>query len=78
MDGNLYHPTPFLSQFNFLFFFAGLHKEFAPEGAQANAHRGEAVQLLVAGVRLEVCQVGRAHQASEETHGQQTFQMSPL
>ena len=58
--------------------FAGLHEEFAPEGAQANAHRGEAVQLLVAGVRLEVCQVGRAHQASEETHGQQTFQMSPL
>ena len=60
------------------FYVAGLHEEFAPEGAQADAHRREAVQLLVAGVRLEVCQVGRAHQASEETHGQQTFQMSPL
>ena len=69
---------PLETQINISLCFAGLHEEFAPEGAQANAHRGEAVQLLVAGVRLEVCQVGRAHQASEETHGQQTFQMSPL
>ena len=58
--------------------FSGLHQEFPPEGAQANAHRREAVQLLLAGVRLEVCQIGRAHKASEETHGKQTFQVSPL
>ena len=66
------------TQINISLCFSGLHEEFAPEGAQADAHRREAVQLLVAGVRLEVCQIGRAHEASEETHGQQTFQMSPL
>ena len=58
--------------------FPGLHEEFALEGAQANPHGREAVQLLLAGVRLEVCQIGRAHKASEETHGKQTFQVSPL
>ena len=58
--------------------FPGLHEEFPLEGAQANAHRREALQLLVARVRLEICEIGRADEASEETHGKQTFQMSPL
>ena len=66
-------------QTNLIFLsFPGLHEEFPFKGSQANAHWREAVQLLLAWVRLEVCQVGRAHKTSEETHGKQTFQMSPL
>ena len=38
--------------------FPGLHKEFPPQGSQANPHWGEALQLLLAWVRLEICQVG--------------------
>ena len=39
--------------------FPGIHKEFPPQGSQANPHWGEALQLLLAWVRLEICQVGR-------------------
>ena len=55
--------------------FSGLHEELPPEGAQAHAHGGEAVQLLLGGVRLEVRQVRRAHQASQEAYWHETVQV---
>jgi hypothetical protein len=48
-----------------------LHQVESPQGAPENAHWREALCLQLEGLRMEVCEVGRADQAQSEAHGRQ-------
>lgn len=44
--------------------------------SQANlSFRGKALSVLVGGLHVEICQIGRAHQALQETHRPETVQL---
>ena len=49
-----------------------------PEGPHQDSHRGEALRLQLARLWMEVQPVRRADQTLQETHRQQTFQVSSL
>ena len=50
----------------------------APEGAQEDPHRREAIQVQLGGVQREVCQVGHPDQALQEAHGGEAISVPPL
>lgn len=56
----------------------GVHEKFAPEGAQADAHRRKAVSVFVGRLHVEIRQVGRADATLQEAHGPEAVQLQPV
>lgn len=55
-----------------------VHQVVAPQGPPADAHRREAVPVLMEGVRVEIRPVGRAHQTLPQTHRRQTVSVQAV
>jgi hypothetical protein len=55
-----------------------LHQIKSSKGPSENAHRGEALCVQLEGVRLEVCEVGRADASLQKAHGRQAVPVSAV